>query len=129
MITHKLMKSKEKKYLTRTDNKAPHTGQMLTTYIKSKRIYQSALSRKLGRAGTTVSDFRKRSTIQTAILWEICHALNYNFFSDIAAQLPAEMPANPTPKDQRIAELEKQVSEIKTERDNLQQVIEILKHK
>jgi hypothetical protein len=118
-----------KKYLRETALPVPHTGKMLTAYIKSKRIYQSALTRKLGRNRGTLTAFRKRISIQTAILWEICHALNHNFFSDIAAQLPPEMPANPTPKDQRITELEKQLQELTTERNNLQKVLDILRQK
>ncbi|MGE0638371.1 MAG: helix-turn-helix domain-containing protein [Bacteroidia bacterium] len=123
------MTGKQKKYLIRQTDKAPDTGKMLTEYIKSNRIYQSALSRKLGRNVSTLKRFKKRSTIQTAILWELCNALNYNFISDLAAQLPPEMPARPTLKDQRIAELEKQVQELKSERDNLQRVIDIFQRK
>lgn len=123
------MNKKAKKYLINTQSGSPNTGTLLTTFIKKNRIYQNALARKLGRSTHTVYAFRKRTSIQTAVLWEFCHALNYNFFSDIAAQLPPQMPCATTLKDQRIAELEKQVQELTTERNNLKQVVEILRQK
>lgn len=123
------MNKKAKKYLINTQSGSPDTGTLLTTFIKNNRIYQNALARKLGRSTHTVHAFRKRTSIQTAVLWEICHALNYNFFSDIAAKLPPEMPCETTTKDQRIAQLEKQVQELTTERNNLQKVLDILRQK
>lgn len=98
-------------------------------HIRKHRYYKSALARDLGRPYETIADYLKCPSIHVRILFEICQALNHNFFSDIAAQLPPEMPANPTPKDQRIAELEKQVQELSTERDNLQKVLDILRQK
>jgi len=120
------MATKSPKHLLQPANPAPHSGQMLTTYIKQKRIYQNALARKLKRRAETIFDYKKRSTIQTAVLWDICHALNHNFFADIAAQLPPEFAAAPQAKDLKITELEQQVAELKNERDNLQKVIDIL---
>jgi hypothetical protein len=38
-----------------------------------------------------LATYGKNSTLQTAILWEICHALKHNFFADIAAQLPSHL--------------------------------------
>lgn len=108
---------------------SPHIGTLLNAYIRKHRLYQSALARDIGKRPETVADFLKKPDNKISNLWKICFALNHNFFSDIAAQLPPEMPATPTAKDLRIAELEKQVQELKTERDNLQRVIDILRPK
>ncbi|MCG3165234.1 MAG: hypothetical protein POELPBGB_00996 [Bacteroidia bacterium] len=110
-------------------NPVKHVGQMLNQHIRKNRYYKSALARDLDRRYETIADYLKRPSVQVRILFELCQALNHNFFADIAAQLPPDMPANPTPKDQRIAELEKQVQQLSTERDNLQKVLDILRQK
>jgi len=48
------------------------------------------LACKPGRTFRTLAGYEKNSAIQTAVLWELCHALKHNFFLDIACQLPAE---------------------------------------
>lgn len=67
-------------------------------------------STNLNRRYDTVFEFHKKATLQTAILWEICHVLKHNFFNDIAAMLPAdfatEVPAD-TSQAEKIAELQK----------------------
>lgn len=68
----------------------------------------------------------KRPDNRLSYLWHICFALNYNFLSDLAAQLPPTMPCGPTAKDQRIVDLEKQLRELQTECHTLQRVVEAL---
>lgn len=108
---------------------APHAGSLVKEYIKSNRLYQSALARDLGRRPETVSAYLKSNSLHTRVLFELSQALNRNFFSDIASLLPSAMSAAPTPKDQRVTELEKQLADMKTERDNLQKVLDILREK
>ncbi len=105
------------------------TGKLLREYLNLHRIHQSALARKMKRASKTIYSYKKRGSIQSNVLMEICVALNYNFFSDIAILLPTTMPAAPTPKDKRIEELEKELASVRAERDNLQKVIAILGEK
>ncbi|MGL4363724.1 MAG: hypothetical protein ACRCSB_00790 [Bacteroidales bacterium] len=118
------MKTRAKKYTLNTENPAPSTGKMLDTYIKEKRIYQSALCRLLNRHQTSVSTFRKTATMQTAILWEICHALKHNFFADIAAQLPPDFSTNGlnnpiNPQDTELESLKAEIAQLKTEKEQL----------
>ena len=90
-------------------NKAPDTGALLKAFFRKRRISKAALARTLNRASNTLVGFVKRNSIQTAVLWEICHALKHNFFADIAAQLPATytttMPADNT-QTERITQME-----------------------
>ena len=109
------------KYITQL-NTAPNTGELLKVFIKKKRLSKAALSRTLNRATNTLVGFIKGKTIQTAVLWEICHALKHNFFADIAAQLPNTYSNNisaDTTKDERIAELEQEVALIKAKNEVL----------
>jgi DNA-binding transcriptional MerR regulator len=104
----------------------PHIGQMLNTHIRKNRYYQSALARDIGMSAESVAKFLKRSDNKVSNLWKISHMLNYNFISDIAAQLPSSMPCAATAKDHRISELEKQLEELNAECKTLQRIVDVL---
>jgi transcriptional regulator with XRE-family HTH domain len=116
---------KAQKYRTQ-NNTAPNTGELLKAFYKKRRIHKAALARILNRRGSTMAEFEKNASIQTAVLWEICHALKHNFFADLAAQLPAayttSVPADTT-KDERIAELELQLKLSQAKYDALADVM------
>lgn len=124
------MPIKTRKYLLNQDSPAPSTGKMLEAYIQNNRIYQSALSRLLNRHKSSIAAFRSRATIQTAILWEICHALKHNFFADIAAQLPTEYSVLPQENEQQresdeLIALKEELISVKSERDTLKAMLEM----
>ena len=105
---------------------APHTGALLLEYLKKERLHKSAIARAMGRRHTTLVGYYKRPSIQTAILWELCHVLKHNFFADIAAQVPAAYPSS-VPQDDsaalRIAALEEELRAVTRERDVLERVL------
>ena len=114
--------AKTPKFFADPTSAAPNTGEMLKRLFKKRRIYQSGLAHQLGRRPETVADYTRRASIQTTLLWEICHVLKHNFFVDMGAQLPAdfatELPGD-TAKDERIAQLERELEVVKAERDVL----------
>jgi transcriptional regulator with XRE-family HTH domain len=116
------MRKTPQKYIENTERPAPHTGEMLKALYKKRRIRKAALARKINRRASTLASFAKNHTIQTAVLWELSHALKHNFFADIAAQLPAEyatnVEANTTNSD-RITQLERQVELLEAEKNVL----------
>ena len=116
------MRKTPQKYIENTERPAPHTGEMLKALYKKRRISKAALARKINRRASTLASFAKNHTIQTAVLWELSHALKHNFFADIAAQLPAEyatnVEANTTNTD-RITQLERQVELLEAEKNVL----------
>jgi hypothetical protein len=123
------MKENSRKYLLNTQNPAPHTGKLLSDHIKKHRIRQNALARALNRQTGTLISFRKNATLQTAILWELCHALKHNFFADIAHQLPTDYPTSlpdttTDPLQLQIQDLQQQIARLTHERDLLQQIIQ-----
>ena len=99
-------------------NEAPNTGMMLISYFREKRTRKSALARMLNKRPSTLAGFTKNTSIQTTVLWEICHALKHNFFADMAAMLPENYTTNVKPNtanEERIAELELQNTVLKAE--------------
>ena len=108
------------------NNGAPHTGQMLERIIKDWRVCEAALARKLGRHRSTFEDFCRRESMQTGVLWEISQVMNYNFFSDIAEQLPPTFRHKQTAAEKEIAELKAEIEALKQENITLQRVADML---
>ena len=116
---------KAQKYQT-ANTTAPNTGEMLRAFYKKRRIHKAALARLLHRRANTMAEFEKNASIQTAILWELCHALKHNFFADIAAQLPSTYTSNVSidnSKDLRIAQLENELAISKAKYEALAEVM------
>ena len=103
----------------------PSSGALLKKYFKEKRISKAALSRKLGVDYDSILKYVKNDTIQTAILWNLCNALNHNFFMDIAVNLPKEFSTYAdlySEKDEKIKQLEQEITILKAEKDILLKV-------
>lgn len=99
---------------------------MLNTFIKKRRIYKSALARKLEKDYSTLSFYLKNKSMQTDTLIEFSLALKHNFFADIADFLPKEFTTDAlisTEKEEQIAVLEKEILQLKTERNILMQLL------
>src|SRR5690606_20567394 len=104
----------------------PHLGNLLKTYYKTNRINKSGLARAMNRSRATVQDYEERKSLQCNVLWDICVAVEHNFFADLAAQLPQTYTTN-VPEDttqaQRIAQLEEENRILKTKVDTLLVVV------
>ena len=103
-----------------------HAGLMLNTFIKKRRIYKSALARKLEKDYSTLTFYLKNKSMQTDTLLEFSLALKHNFFADIAALLPKEFTTEAiisTEKEEQMALLEKEILMLKAERDVLMQLL------
>ena len=99
------------------------TGAILRKKVKEKNLNYTKMGRLMRRSPNTIKLLLQKTSIQAYILWEFCYALDYNFFADFASWLPVSMPSANT------AELEKQIQELKAERDTLQKVVDILGRK
>lgn len=96
-----------------------HVGQLIKSYIDTKRIAKSAVARKIGKTDNDMLRYQRSASLKTEVLLMLSHALQHNFFADIAALLPAhyntDAPQDPT-KDNRIGELEQQVKLLQAEK-------------
>lgn len=104
----------------------PHLGEMLQSYFDRKRTYQAALARAINREPDTLRKYKQRHSLQAAILWELSHALKYNFFADLAAALPADFEKASSlsidEKDAEIADLRNQVAQLQRDKDLLMEM-------
>jgi hypothetical protein len=82
------------------------------------------MGRRINRNGDSVSKYILNISIQTGILLDICHAVNHNFFADIAGQLPDSYTITDrnsliSEKDQLIAQLQEENKVLKIQNDLL----------
>ena len=99
--------------------KKVHTGNILSSYIRKKRIAQAAIARALGVKSSTLAYYLKQTSIQTKTLLEISHILKYNFFMDIAQMLPDTYHTETDifeEHDKEIAHLNQQIEILKAEK-------------
>lgn len=103
------------------------TGAMLKKYFEDHRIRKSALARVLGRNIVTLNSYIKNKSIQTSILFELCHALEHNFFAEFADALPKHYSSNvaeDTTNADKIAELTLENQILKAEKAVLLQALQ-----
>ena len=108
-----------------------NTGSMLKLKAKEKQFNNSQLSRKTGRRSSTVSALMKKTSVQVYVLWEFSLALKHNFFADLARQLDEAAGSGVLENGQagltaQLAALEKENTELRTERDYLRKVVDVL---
>lgn len=96
------------------------TGRLIQLYLNDKRISKTSLGNKINRSGVSVLRYTQNFSIQTGILLDICHALQHNFFQDMADQLPKDFTVTNLPVDK------KELTAWETEKAQLQQRIQIL---
>ncbi|MES2545287.1 MAG: hypothetical protein V4548_10405 [Bacteroidota bacterium] len=103
-----------------------HIGKLLKAYIDSNRIYKSALARKLKRNDSTILDYQKNNNLSTLVLQQLSHALQHNFFQDIAALLPTSYSTNApvdTKDKDEITALQLEITILKAEKAVLLQAL------
>ncbi len=107
------------------------TGTMIERYLFVNRISKSSLGAKINRTGISVLRYTENVSIQTGILLDICHALQHNFFQDIADQLPKEFTITNLPVDKNhltaweneMAQLKERIKILETEKAVLLEVL------
>lgn len=101
-------------------------GEIITNYFETKRIRRAALARKMGILLQSLLSYQKKTSLQTDKLWELSHALEHNFFADIAAQLPANFTTTTNiqaENQQKMAALEKEIEKLKIEKEMLMEMV------
>jgi DNA-binding Xre family transcriptional regulator len=100
------------------------TGIMIEKYLSKHRIPKSSLGKDINRTGISVLRYTENFSIQTSILLDICHALEHNFFQEIADQLPTNFAVTKAPINQEklsehdieIAQLKEQIKILEAEK-------------
>lgn len=122
------------RYIRGNAVKGLHTGSLIQQKLREKNITVAELSRRINRSPSTVKPVLTRSSCQAYLLWEAGTALNYNFFqhlADLQNAQHADTPlVNGNPSDKaKIEALEKEVAQLREERDYLKKIIDVMARK
>lgn len=101
-------------------------GALLQAYFKKNRIYKSALARKVNRSDSVIAAYQKRPSMQSAIIEELSHAMQHNFFADLADLLPDSYSKDLSKiikKEAKITALEREIEILKAEKRVLLEVL------
>lgn len=74
-----------------------------------------------------MNSYLNKSSIQTSILFELCHTLNHNFFAEFAAAIPKEYTTNiavDNSSDELIKVLKREIEILKAEKAVLLEVLQ-----
>ena len=100
-----------------------NTGEIIEKLTWKLNMSNLEVERAIGRSGSSVHKFIRSSSIQTAILIDICYAMKYNIFQEIANELPSHFAKTDKDADAKLAEKQDYESRIA----NLEEANKILK--
>lgn len=100
---------------------------MVKREMQRKRVTVSEISRALKINTSSASGMLKSPTFQVQRLVELSEVMNYNFFREIAAQLPYTEPAYVNAsKQSEVEELRSRIKELEMENSILRQTLKDL---
>lgn len=67
-----------------------NTGKIIEKLMYQFNFSNMQMERAIGRPGSSMYKYIRNSSIQTGILIDLCYAMKYNIFHDIANELPVE---------------------------------------
>ncbi|MFA9189817.1 hypothetical protein AAGV28_00410 [Flavobacterium sp. FZUC8N2.13] len=81
------MKDRSKKYLQKSNNDVIHVGNLIAWIIQEKHIKKKDVAQCLNVIPNTITQYFKQPSVQTAILWRLSQALDYNLLIDLGERL------------------------------------------
>jgi len=111
-----------------------HIGKLIEKKLKEAGTSRAELGGRLGLQSSASSTFTNRSDISCQQLLKVSLFLKHDFFSYYYKQLPEEImqstffPAQ-TKTEQRVKELEKELSDLKKENEYLKIIADLVKKK
>ncbi len=103
-----------------------HIGSMIRAFIEKNNVMRTTIARKMGLPNTVFYAYEKRASLQAANLMRICEAFQYNFFMDIANQLPESYDFDKTlrtSKDFIIEAQKEEIQKLKFENDLMKELL------
>ena len=94
---------KSKKFLIKSTNDVLHIGNLIAWIIQENKIKKKDVSNALQILPTTLNQYFKQPSVQTAILWRLSLATNYNFLMYLGQKLNIEF------ETQKEAQLKKEL--------------------
>ena len=106
-----------------------NTGELIEQLLSRLKFTNAEIEKAIGRPGSSMYKYIRNTSIQTGILIDLCYALKYNIFQEIANKLPSEFLKTDkdageklvfkTENEKRIADLEEENKIMKVQLDLL----------
>jgi hypothetical protein len=80
----------------------PHLGTFIKNKIDEERLSYAEVCRRINIKQPTINGYFVQESLQTKIIWKLCHALQYNLFADIISFLPEHIQNKNTTTTQKI---------------------------
>lgn len=105
-------------------NSKLHTGEMIKKIIAQKNLSPTKMALGIGIPNTAIYAYEKRGSVQTSILFNLCHAAQHNFFKDIANMLPHHYTQDATSSsEQEIVALKKEIERLQYENNLMKELL------
>jgi hypothetical protein len=105
------------------------TGKLIErVQLQQNRTYRE-IEKAINRPPTSMYQYIRNSSIQTGILIDLCYAMKYNFFQEIANQLPNEFTKTDKDAEEKLAQktaLENRIAELEEENKILKVQVDLL---
>jgi rRNA maturation protein Rpf1 len=105
------------------------TGKIIERLIYQFKFSNLQLERAIGRPGSSIYKYIRNSSIQTGILIDLCYAMKYNIFQEIANELPPEFVKVDKTADETLAlktDYEQRIADLKEENKILKAQLDIV---
>ena len=106
-----------------------NTGEIIEKLTHKLKLSNAALERAIGRPGSSLYKFIRSSSIQTSILIDLCYAMKYNIFQEIANALPSDFAKTDNNAAAKLAEkqdYENRIGHLEEENKILKAQLEIV---
>lgn len=97
------MKTKEKEFTIKKEDDPTHIGNLIAWIIQQQHSKKKDVATYLNILPSTLAQYFKQPSVQTAILWRLSKALNYNFLMYLGQKLNIEF------ETQKEAQLKKEL--------------------
>jgi transcriptional regulator with XRE-family HTH domain len=84
------MKTREKEFRIKKDDDPTHVGNLIAWIIQQQHSKKKDVAAHLNILPSTLTQYFKQPSVQTAILWRLSKALNYNFLMYLGQKLDIE---------------------------------------
>jgi transcriptional regulator with XRE-family HTH domain len=99
-----------------TSVKPPHMGSFIKAKIEEQQLSYAEVCRRMNIKQPTMNGYFIQDTLQLKTLWKLCHALQYNLFSDLIRLLPETLQnTNKTSFQETISAQQQQIEDLKKE--------------
>lgn len=106
-----------------------NTGKIIEKLMYQFKFSNLEMERAMGRPGSSMYKYIRNSSIQTGILIDLCYAMKYNIFHDIANELPAEFAKIDTTVEEKAAlkkDYEERIAQLEDENKILKAQLDIV---